>query len=105
MANTKDLPKDAMALGPVVNDRGDRSFLWNRGEVCQEGVVSFPKDGDPLTPGTTYAHILKREDGYYDVKEPFEVPGASSHGPAIVNSKAYLSGWDTIFGQKTIGQA
>jgi len=43
----------------------------------------------------------------YDV-EPIwerETPTAPASGPAMVNSPAFRSGWDSIFGKTTVGSA
>lgn len=105
--NPKDMPRNTLRLGPVISQDGSRAFVrkTEQDEVFA-GVLNAHKEGQPLASDETYATISPRTDGLYDVRDEFRLATSESCGPAMVNSSAYRSGWDTIFGKKTdVGQA
>lgn len=109
MANTKDTPSDTLVMGDVVNDAGDRSCIVFKGDQVTRTTLHFLKEGEDAGPDYVRVSLTHRQGNVYDYKESETVamspPIEGGNRPAMVNSKAYLNGWDTIFGKQPVGQA
>ncbi len=101
---------DELVAGPALPD-GARPFVRHTADhKIQAGIMRPVVEGEPLYNG---AFALEHKEGdLYRVHEvtPHKADAATDDGghkgPARVNSRAYQSGWDAIFGKKaTVGQA
>jgi hypothetical protein len=94
---------DILSLGPQLPN-GDVSFIRTReseGEVTVEaGTIELIEESKiPETEGEV---LRLRHIG----DNRYEVTSTTRTGPPQVNSKAYRTGWENIFGAKqTVGQA
>lgn len=94
--------KDQLALGPDLGG-GLRPFIRHLPDhqltvgLCSPIVEGRPTSGDLV-------RIKESEhEGVFDVESLYEPNRRlEGSGPSNVNSKAYLSGWDRIFGGKTV---
>ncbi len=96
-------PSDVVSMGPPIAD-GVQPFVRTQqvegGVLIQGGIAKrVPKDYEPEEEQEVF-HLKHLEGPHY------EVTGTSRVGPAKVNSPAFRSGWDSIFGAKqAVGQA
>jgi hypothetical protein len=102
-----DNHSDVIAVGPVLPN-GDITFVRQReedtGTVIESGTMRVLPEGPPEDKPDDVSDVLRishLQDNLYRVDEVVH-----KGGPAMVNSAAYKSGWDTIFGgTQTVGQA
>jgi hypothetical protein len=94
--------KDMLTMGPELED-GRYPYIRERPDgTMSTGLVGPPcADGQPMGD----ALFLKHDEGpVFEVVH--EHHGAKkAKGPVKVTTDAYRSGWDGIFGSKTVGQA
>lgn len=88
--------------GPPLPD-GSRMCLRHAGDhSMRPGVMRVLKDGEPMSEN---ALLLKHREG----TPVYDIVGSVAEmkkGPSKVNSPAFKSGWDRIFGNKTpVGSA
>lgn len=106
---TKCDGKDTIHLGPVVDAKGTRACVRHtKDHQVLPGFVRQVKDGSPIHKGDQLINLNYREaDGCFDVEEVYsaKAPAESAAGPAMVNSENFKSGWDRIFGNRTVGVA
>lgn len=92
---------DLISLGPQLPN-GDVFCIRHKGDhTIEGGVLSVLPEGDTTSAevGQEVVHLKHRAGSTYEVTE-------SNKGPAMVNSSAFRSGWDSIFGGRpTVGQA
>ena len=100
---------DTLTLGPDLGD-GARPFIRHRSDHSMEtGIARPPRDGESIN-SSDVVHLHHRGPGpVYDVEVLYEHAARAAEeegsGPAMVNSEAYRTGWDQIFGSRTVGQA
>lgn len=97
---TKDdhTSEDVLTAGPVQED-GTQPYIRLTNNHIETGTLTIMQDGQAAPPDATLVSLKRRDDGRYDVQELHRT------GPAKVSSDAFRSGWDRIFGNKTVGQA
>lgn len=91
---------DLISLRAVLPN-GDVFCTRHRSDHTVEGGVlrTIPEEGG-VPENTEVVHLKHRDGSTYEVTE------SSKEGPAMVNSSAFRSGWDSIFGGRpTVGQA
>lgn len=93
--------EDRLVLGAVQPD-GSAPYLRVKDGSVERGVATATKEGRPINPESHLVGITKREDDWWDVNEYQDVKAASASitKPAKVTSKAYRTGWDTLWGSK-----
>lgn len=103
MTGPKKPQKDTLVLGAPLADEGKHSCtVFKQDGTSFPGYVRLLEEGETSEPHEVTARITHLAGNVYDYEED---PGQRG-GPAMVNSSAYRSGWDTIFGSKTaVGQA
>ncbi len=88
-----------LPVGPPSEDGSFRAVLLSDDGV---GVGHFvpAEDGSPVLPGAQLVNLSARDGSpALDLEVLYEAPGAPRpSGPAMVNSRAYRSGWDAVFG-------
>lgn len=85
--------KDRVLVGPEVGE-GSRLFMRASPEQLTVGVLT-----EGVRPEADSILELQHVQGCeYEVKNEIRY---TAKGPAQVSSKAYRSGWDTVFGGKT----
>lgn len=113
MSDDKTPPsgKDLITFGPDLGD-GSRPFFRHRPDhTLETGISRAVTDGQPMNmnEGGSLVKLTPVEDAsMYEVETLYEhrTSGQEGKGPAKVNSNAYRSGWDSIFGaKKTVGEA
>jgi len=95
--------EDVLYCGPVIDPDGTQVCVRARGGSIEPAF---------LTPGTqprpegslAVALTPRSEPNAFDLEEVQETFSDRS-GPAQVNSERYRSGWDRIFGSRTVGVA
>jgi len=98
------MKKDIISFGEATGDNevpyvrttveGDESY--SRVGIARFGV----SEGDPLKEGEECVHISHLQGNHYEVTKSIK------SGPAMVNSAAYKTGWENLFGAKqTVGQS
>jgi len=95
---------DELTAGPLLPG-GVRPFLRHTADhQIQAGILTPIGEGEPIYEG---AVALEHKGGdRYNVTELRPKTDDQGHkGPARVNSKKYLTNYDAIFGNKTVGQA
>jgi hypothetical protein len=87
-------------LGPPTGDGGVCAVNHRPDHTITTGVLRSLEDGRPLDGDVV--RLTPREGGIGYNKEVLY----SRSGPAMVNSREYLDGWESVFGKKTAtGQA
>jgi len=88
------------AIAPPSPDGRVQCVRHTKDHQIEFGCITPLKDGRPIVG--TPIRTMPRGDGLLQVVEEAE----ESSGPANVNSRAYLEGWDRIFGNRApTGQA
>ena len=103
---------DTVLMGPEVGG-GERLFVRHTAEhEIQMGTLHPLADGESIGTGSVLALEPGEQPGHFKVTDSYEAGGrpeagaaATAKGPAKVNTPAYRSGWDALFGQKTVGVA
>lgn len=102
---------DFMKVGPDLGD-GFRPYVRHKSDCSMEtGWVKPHADGEPIGFADGLVQLEGREGSdVFNVRTLYERPrqadtAGEKSGPAMVSSDAFRSGWDRIFGNKTIGQA
>lgn len=105
-----DEKKDRLYLGPAVADNTHVFIRKTPSGEVSGGLVSDDPSKLPACKGMLDLHPI--EGNEFEVRNdihmtaPYYSEDRKSHaGPANVNSANYLSGWDRIFGSKTVGEA
>lgn len=97
--------KDFIITGPSTSDGGISIIRHDKNHNITSGVIHPVKDGKPLFGGELLNLSKTENENIFEV-QPVELDGkieSTSHsGPAMVNSRAYQSGWDNIFGKKPV---
>jgi hypothetical protein len=96
--------RDIVHLGPQISEDGARVALRHtKDHQIQQGILKPVKEGQPLD--STCLSLDPLEDGSFAVQELYTPPSQKTPGPAMVNSPAFQTGWDRIFGNRTVGVA
>jgi hypothetical protein len=93
---------DEVFLGPSLGDGTHAVVRHNGDHRIEYGTARILEPGQ--TPPNNGEHLRLRPKGgsVYEVRP---VEKGERSGPAQVSTRAYRSGWDNIFGNKTVGQA
>jgi len=102
-----DNPSDVIAVGPTLPN-GDVAFVRQReaetGVVLEGGTMRVFPDGVPEEAPDDVEEVLRISHLHANLYKVEEV--LSRGGPAMVNSKAYKTGWENIFGNtQPVGQS
>lgn len=104
-----DEKKDRLCLGPAIAENTYPFVRKSADGTLSGGLIS---DDASKLPRVTGALSLKRLEGnecevIEDIKmtSSYYTEDSPRSGPAKVNNPQYLSGWDRIFGNKTVGDA
>jgi hypothetical protein len=91
---------DVLAVGRTLPDGGVTFIRHKNDHTIESGtIVPLPEGAPP--PGVEVVHLEHRNGNEYNV-----TVAPACDGPAMVNSSAYRSNWDSIFGgRQTVGQA
>ncbi len=100
---TADSPHDVAHVGPSLPD-GSRPVIRHKTDgTDQIGMLVPMKDGQTLPPG---AELVCTEPLEGDLVKMTSLHGGGEHkGPAKAATPAYRTGYEAIFGKKTVGQA
>jgi hypothetical protein len=101
----EDDKKDRVYVGPKM-DSGYALFVREHADgSTSSGVLSA--DTEKLADATSVGRLKHIEDNVFELRDEVKFTQGSRKGPAKVNSQAYRSGWDGIFGPKKppVGQA
>lgn len=108
MEPKKDAPLDvAIVGGPTDDGRGHR-VLRIRENDASVGELRPVEEGKALAPSTEVVNLSQREGAPQNVFDVRSIHGGESaapppsKGPAKVSSDAYRTGWDQLFGDKSL---
>ena len=112
MDDDKKYPSgDELVAGPEIGN-GSRLFVRHTADhKVMAGVMSPVREGQPLMPGAFNLEPIEGTDRFKVEDLPsmpvprMEAAAAAPKGPAKVNSAAYKSGWDNVFGKQVVGEA
>lgn len=93
---------DFVVMGPKLENGDIMAVRHTADHQLLEGVVRPLQDGRPITG--ELVEITHRNDNIYNIS-PISLGEKTSDGPAMVNSAAYQSGWDNIFGKTVVGKS
>lgn len=85
--------KKKIVAASTCQEHGQTVVLTEDGAITQMARV---QDGDDLR-GRKLTRIVRRDDEGYDLETVWD--GTHTSGPAQVATKAYRTGWDSVFGQ------
>ena len=96
-----DKKEDRLVLGAVQPD-GSAPYVRVKDGTVERGTAVATKEGRPIGPEAHLVSITRRPDEWWDVSEYQDVSQATAAitKPAKVTSRAYRSGWDTLWGAK-----
>jgi len=99
-----DKKEDVLLMGPDLGD-GTRACLRNNGGVFSAGTLATIKDGQPIS--SELVRLTQRTGNLYDVEQLYDPsPGSDEKsGPSQVATDDYRTGWEAIWGTKTVGEA
>lgn len=95
--------KDKIYFYPVQNNSdGSTTAIRLDKDGIHTGTITPMKDGKPVPPGHECIHY-QPIDGQapWAEGEVLYSNNVEGHGPAKVNSEAFKSGWDAIWGNKS----
>ncbi len=98
--------EDVVHLGPELEDGGHPYVRHHPDGSVRGGVLRLAAEGMPLYDGAL--QLRHRGPGpIFNVTNEYkrEVAQPECPGPAKVATPAYRTGWDNIFGNRTVGQA
>jgi hypothetical protein len=95
---------DMVSMGPCLGNI--RPFVRHHADHHLEPGIARLVSSEQAPPNSSNSiHLRHRYGNLYDVI-PFPESASRAKGPSKVNSDAFRSGWDTIFGKKVpVGQA
>jgi hypothetical protein len=97
-----DSGEDVVLFGPPTEDGEGYRVLRHTNDETLMGTVRPLKHGKPIQGEAVRLAPRQGPLPLYDVVHDDE----ARSGPAKVNSREFLAGWDRIFGQRsTVGQA
>jgi len=102
---------DRLHIGPSVGNGVHACVRHLPNHEIKQGFVKPIQDGQPLNGASLVSIQYDAQVGDFEVKSVYNpkddsAPATSTHGPAIVATEEYRSGWDRIFGAKaTVGSA
>jgi hypothetical protein len=103
---------DRLLIGPDIGAGEARPCLRHHADHrITNGWVKPLKQGEPLNGAEVLSVKYNAEEGDFEVNSVYDPKELSSskghpHGPPMVASDEYWSGWDRIFGSKaTVGSA
>lgn len=92
---------DVIALGRALPNGDVMAIRHKSDHTMETGILGISREGEVPPPGAEMVQLKHRAGNEYEVTET-----VASSGPPMVNSSAYRSNWDTIFGgRQTVGQA
>lgn len=96
-------PEEEIVIGPSL---GGRVAIYHRfvdGECVQSGIGHVGLSPSP--DGVYVEYGPRKENGRHDVRQAFTInaPGSRTHSGA--NSRAFVDGWDRIYGGKARGSS
>jgi len=96
---------DHVHLGPVVGD-GVAYVRCRPDGTTDAGVLRPAKEGESLYDGAMSLEHCG-PGSVYNVVDEFKraEPSEGCSGPPRVTTDAYRDGWDSLFGNQTVGQA
>lgn len=101
-----DKTRDFLLMGPETPE-GTTAIRSREGQI-EIGVLQDMKDGQPMSSSTEILSLERAGcDGVYEIKDSYRAGSsstASKAGPALVNSKQFMDGWDKAFGAKDKNQ-
>jgi len=89
-------------LGECETHEGQHVLFERDGAVALGTLRPF-EEGKPLDPNVELVEI-QQAGPFTLLRNHGRVGRATSQGPAMVNSKAFKTGWDQIFGAKNTAQ-
>lgn len=92
---------DKVVFGAPTADGGIPYVRHREDHSLSLGIARVVRDSEPIDPNTELVQVEPLEGPAYRVKTLY-----ASKGPSKVNSRAYQTGWEQIFGNKTpVGDA
>lgn len=102
MANKKSCTgEDVLFMGPSL-DNGLHPFVRHKSDCTTEmGLVKKVREGESIYDGAVLLEPRK-EPGVFNVCGTYST---ASSGPPKVTTDEYRNGWNSIFGESSVGQA